>query len=138
MRIALVLVAAIAVSQAGCGTYLPSMSKPRDFARLTPPRPLPKPEVRTRGRVVTVSLPYRTRDWRGWTSVAQPTDMGPFAFSKLRSQPRRGPGGTDLAVFTYVAGGPGSATLKFDLEPYGRGPTAAPAAAHYETTVSVR
>ena len=137
--LALVLfAAAVAASQAGCGTYLPSMSKPRDFARIVPPRPLPKPEVTTRGRVVMVRLPYRAKDGRGWTAVAQPAEMGPFAFSKLRSETLRGPRGTDLAVFTYVASGPGTGALKFDLEPYGRGPAALGPALHYETTVSVR
>ena len=139
MRIALVLIAAaVAVSQAGCGTYLPSRSRPRDFARIAPPRPLPKPEVRTKGRVVMVRLPYRAKDGRSWTAVAQPGDMGPLAFKEVKSQPLMGQRGTDLAVFTYVAGGPGSGTLKFDLEPYGRGPNDLPPAGHYETTVSVR
>ena len=139
MRIALVLIAAaVAVSQAGCGTYLPSSSKPRDFGKIAPPRPLPKPEVTTKGRVVMVRLPYRARDGRGWTAVAQPADMGPLAFRDLKSQARQGPGRTDLAVFTYVASGPGTGALKFDLEPYGRGPAQVGPAAHYETTVSVR
>ncbi len=139
MRIALVLIAAaVAVSQAGCGTYLPSMSKPRDFARTVPPQPLPKPQVQTKGRVVKVRLPYRSKDSRGWTAVAQAGEMGPLAFRDLKAQPREGPRGTDLAVFTYVANGPGTGALKFDLEPYGRGPNTLPPAAHYETTVSVR
>ncbi|MEO6340987.1 MAG: hypothetical protein ABIO39_13160, partial [Caulobacteraceae bacterium] len=103
-----------------------------------PPGPLPKPEVRTSGRTVRVRLPYRARDGRGWTAVARPAETGPFAFIDVKSQPRNGPGRTDLAVFTYVAGGPGSGTLKFDLEPYGRGPAPAGPALHYETTVSVR
>lgn len=139
MRIALVLIAAAAsVSLAGCGTYLPSMHRTKDFARLTPPRPLPKPEVSTKGRTVMVRLPYRYVDGRGWIAVAQAADVGPFAFRDVRSQPKRGPHGTDLAVFTYVASAPGSGTFKFDLEPYGRGPNDLPPAAHYETTVSVR
>ena len=138
MRIALVLIAAATVSLGGCGTFLPSMHRTKDFAKLAPPRPLPKPEVRTKGRTVMVRLPYRARDGRSWTAVAQPADVGPFAFKDLKAQPQIGPGRTDLAVFTYVAGGPGSGTFKFDLEPYGRGANDLPPAAHYETTVNVR
>lgn len=133
-----VFIAAAALLQAGC-TDLPFMGgKPNDFARIAPPQRLPRPEVRTSGRVVRVRLPYRAKDGRGWTAVAQPAEIGPFAFRDVKAQPRRGPRGTDLAVFTYVAAAPGSATLKFDLEPYGRGPAPLGPALHYETTVSVR
>ncbi len=72
------------------------------------------------GRLVTVSLPFRTTDNLAWVTATKMADARPFVFKGLEIQPGKGPAGTDLAVFTYEANGPGHAVLKFGLIPAGR------------------
>ena len=72
------------------------------------------------GRLVTVSLPFRTTDNLAWVTATKMAEARPFVFKGLDIQPGKGPGGTDLAVFTYEADGPGHAVLKFGLIPAGR------------------
>lgn len=72
------------------------------------------------GRIVTVSLPFRASDNLAWVTATKMADARPFVFKGLEVQPGKGPGGADLAVFTYEASGPGHAILKFGLIPAGR------------------
>jgi len=72
------------------------------------------------GRIVTVSLPFRASDSLAWVAATKMSEARPFVFKGLDVQPGKGPGGVDLAVFTYEASGPGHAVLKFGLIPAGR------------------
>lgn len=72
------------------------------------------------GRTVTVSLPFRIADQLAWVSATPAADARPFVFKGLEIKPGGGPGGVDLAVFTYEADGPGSAKLKFGMVPGGK------------------
>jgi hypothetical protein len=72
------------------------------------------------GRTVTVSLPFRTTDSLAWVTATKMAQARPFVFKSLDVQPGKGPAGTDLAVFTYEADGPGHAVLEFGLIPAGR------------------
>lgn len=72
------------------------------------------------GRTVTVSLPFRTTDNLAWVTATKMAQARPFVFKSLDVQPGKGPAGTDLAVFTYEADGPGHAILEFGLIPAGR------------------
>lgn len=143
MRIALVSLAALAVlATGGCAdvpSSLPFMGgKPNNFAKMQE-RPLPKPQVSIKRRVATVKLPYRSREGRSWVVASQAGETTPFALRGIDVQLGKGPRGTDLAVYTYAAGGPGSTTLRFDLMDFSAGkPTTAPRIAQYETTVSAQ
>ena len=77
-------------------------------------------KVVTSGRTVTITLPYRTKDNLLWVSASRVMEMAPFMFRALDIKPNAGPGGTDLAIFTYVADRAGSTTLKFGLVPPGK------------------
>lgn len=97
------------------------------------------------GRTATVSLPFRTSEGKAWVSATRVAEAQPFVFKGLEVKPGAGPDGSDLAVFTYEASGPGSATLKFGLVPGGSmliGPEAmvykGPVDRRYETTVSAK
>lgn len=103
---------------------------------------LPNPSYVVNGRTVVVRLPYRTRDGHLWIDADPSASSGSLMFSSLDIEPRGGPDGTDLAVFTYTADRPGVATLKFALTPAGR--TIAPdlagrsgVASRYEPTITV-
>jgi hypothetical protein len=72
------------------------------------------------GRTATISLPYRTADKLIWVSATRVSEASPFMFKGLDIKPHEGPGGTDLAVFTYTADKPGSAKLSFGLVPPGK------------------
>jgi hypothetical protein len=72
------------------------------------------------GRTVTVSLPFRAADNLAWVTATKMAEARPFVFKALDVQPGKGPGGADLAVFTYGASGPGHAVLNFGLIPAGR------------------
>lgn len=82
--------------------------------------PLPRGTHRLEGRIVTVRLPYRAADNLLWASATGVMEAAPFMFQDLDIQPRAGPQGTDLAVFTYKADKPGTATLEFGLVPVGK------------------
>ncbi|WP_257558049.1 hypothetical protein [Sphingobium sp. CFD-2] len=106
---------------AGCGS-----SDMTGEDRATQPRtvpgeiaPLPRGTHEVKGRIVTIRLPYRTTDNLLWTSATDVMAAAPFMFQDLDIQPRAGPQGTDLAVFTYKADKPGTATLEFGLVPAG-------------------
>ena len=103
---------------------------------------LPAPFYQIDGRIVTVRLPYRTRDNHLWVDADPSATTGPFMFQMLDIEPRGGPGGTDLAVFTYKADRPGEATLKFALTPVGKGSPQdlirqGDVASRYEPTIKV-
>ena len=72
------------------------------------------------GRTATISLPYKASDKLVWVSATRMSDAAPFVFKSLAIAPHAGPGGLDLAVFTYVADRPGAATLSFGLVPPGK------------------
>ena len=84
------------------------------------PAALPVGSHSVSGRVATVSLPYRLSDGLAWVTATRSADARPFVFKGLEVRPGAGPQGTDLAVFTYEADGPGEATLEFGLVPQGR------------------
>lgn len=97
------------------------------------------------GRVATVTLPFRASDGMAWVSATRAADAAPFAFKGLDIRPGQGPGGSDLAVFTYEASEPGSASLEFGLVPAGKmliGPDAmvykGTVANRYTATVTAR
>jgi len=81
---------------------------------------LPPPTFSVTGRIVTVTLPYRTADGLVWVSATRMSDAAPFMFKGLEIKPGGGPNGTDLSVFTYEADRSGTATLKFGLVPPGK------------------
>ena len=143
MRIALVSLAALAVLAAGGCAQLPKQlpfmgGKPNYFAKM-PDRPLPKPQVSVKRRTATVRLPYRSREGRSWVVATQAGETTPFALRGIDVRPAKGPRGTDLAVYTYIAAAPGSTTLRFDLMDFGAGAaTPPPRIAQYEATVSAR
>ena len=72
------------------------------------------------GRLATVVLPFRGADGLAWVAATEADKARPFAFKGLEVKPGEGPGGSDLAVFTYEAAAPGSARLEFGLVPAGR------------------
>ncbi len=84
------------------------------------PAAIPGAAVRVSGRTAVVSLPLRLSQHWVWVSATRMMDTAPFTFSALDYRPGAGPGGADLAVFTYVADKPGSTTLKFGLVPAGK------------------
>ena len=103
---------------------------------------LPPPTYSVNGREVVVRLPYRTRDGYLWVDADPNAMTGPFMFTNLDVEPRGGPGRTDVAVFTYLAEGPGRATLRFALTPVAKGPAPelvrrGDVAARYEVAVTV-
>lgn len=92
--------------------------------------PLPEPTVHVTGRTATIALPYRSADKLAWAPATGAADSQPFMFQSLDLRPGAGPGGTDLAVFTYAAGKAGSAVLKFGLAPVGKVLIAPPGAVY--------
>jgi len=76
--------------------------------------------VRMTGRQAEIALPYRASDHLIWVSATTAGKASPFAFKGLAIKPHAGPGGADLAVFTYVADKPGSTALEFGLVPPGK------------------
>lgn len=72
------------------------------------------------GRTVTVTLPYRIADQLAWVAATTAAEARPLAFKGLEIKPGGGPGGVDLAVFTYEAEAAGSAKLQFGLVPAGK------------------
>ncbi len=78
------------------------------------------PQVAMAGRTATITLPYRTADHLLWVSSTKMADASPFVFKGLAIKPHEGPGGADLAVFTYTADKPGTAVLSFGLVPPGK------------------
>lgn len=81
---------------------------------------LPAPTVKVTGRTAVVSLPYRAAEGLVWVSATRMSEAAPFTFKSLDVRPKAGPGGTDLAVFTYQAAVGGAAKLKFGLVPPGK------------------
>jgi hypothetical protein len=134
------LAAAIAVvALGGCADLtqqIPFVRKPSYFAKMVE-KPLPKPQVRMNRRVAEVRLPYRNREGRAWVAATDPAAAGPFALDKLTVRLDKGPRGTDLAVYTYIAREPGSGQLKFDLVDMSAGAnTPPPRIAEFTTTVT--
>jgi len=85
------------------------------------PRPaLPAGSHTVSGRLLTVTLPFRSADGLAWVTATRAADARPFVFQELEVRPAAGPDGADLAVFTYRASGPGTAELEFGLVPAGR------------------
>jgi hypothetical protein len=78
------------------------------------------------GRTVTVTLPFRASDNLAWVQATPGAEARPFVFKGLEVKPGAGPNGSDLAVFTYEAEGPGHAVLAFGLIPAGRTLVGAP------------
>ena len=123
MRIAAVISTAFFL--VGCGPAQPG-SEPASAPETVSPREqqvgaaMPAGSHAVAGRTVTVSLPYRVADNLAWVSATQAADARPFVFKGLEVKPGAGPGGADLAVFTYEADGPGSAKLKFGMVPAGK------------------
>lgn len=72
------------------------------------------------GRTLTVVLPFRAVDGLEWTPATAAAKARPFVFRRRAIEAGRGPGGADLAIFTYEAEAPGSAVLEFGLVPEGR------------------
>ena len=77
-------------------------------------------QVKVTGRTAVIGLPYRTADKLIWVSATRMSDAQPFMFKGLEIKPHGGPGGMELAVFTYVADKAGTATLNFGLVPPGK------------------
>ena len=107
--------------------------------------PLPAGTHEVNGRIATIRLPYRTADNLLWVSATGVMEAAPFMFQDLEIEPHAGPDGTDLAVFTYKADKPGTATLEFGLVPpgktlLGKGPTRfeGEPASRYAATVTAR
>jgi len=112
---------------------------------VVPSGPLPPPTHSVAGRVVTVTLPYRSAEGLIWVSATKVSEAAPFVFKGLDIQPGAGPNGTDLSVFTYEADKAGATTLKFGLVPGGKmliGPPSmvytGPVTARYEAAVSAQ
>jgi hypothetical protein len=85
------------------------------------PAPAEAPfSVKMAGRTATISLPYKASDKLIWVSATRMSDAAPFMFKSLAIAPHAGPGGLDMAVFTYVADRPGAAKLTFGLVPPGK------------------
>lgn len=76
--------------------------------------------VKMSGRTAVIALPYKASDKLVWVSATKMMDASPFTFKGLEIRPGAGPGGQDLAVFTYAADKAGSATLTFGLVPPGK------------------
>jgi hypothetical protein len=135
-------IAVAVIALGGCADLpkpkLPFMGKPNNFAKMVE-KPLPKPQVRMNRRVAEVRLPYRNREGRAWVVATDPAAAGPFALSNLTVRLDKGPRGTDLAVYTYVARDAGSGQLKFDLVDMSAGAnTPPPRIAEFTTTVTAR
>ncbi|HWE47872.1 MAG TPA: hypothetical protein VG407_17770 [Caulobacteraceae bacterium] len=73
---------------------------------------LPPPHTEADGRNVTVSLPYRPSDGLAWSVE---TIGAPWKLTSTRFEPKAGPEGSDLAVFSFEAAGPGTGGLAFQL-----------------------
>jgi hypothetical protein len=137
-----VAVAAAALTLGACSNLpkpqLPFMGKPNNFAKMAE-KPLPKPQVRMNRRVAEVRLPYRNREGRAWVVSGDPAAAGPFALSAMTVRLDKGPRGTDLAVYTYVAREAGSGELKFALLDMSAGAnTPPPRVGEFTTTVTAR
>ena len=88
-------------------TQISTSGSPRGYALKLPP-----PHSDANGRSGTVSCPFRPSDGLVW-SVDAPGD--PWKLTGTKTSPGAGPEGTDLAVFTFQALGPGSGALNFQL-----------------------
>lgn len=109
----------------GCGPGAEPASEPASApAGVAAPQPVGAAMVggshAISGRTVTVSLPYRLADNLAWVAATPAADARPFVFKGLEVKPGGGPGGVDLAVFTYEADGPGEAKLAFGMVPAGK------------------
>ena len=105
------------------------------------PAAVPAPSVKLTGRTAAVSLPYRSDDGLVWVSATRTSQLGPYIFKGLDLE--MGSDGVDVAVFTYMATGPGAAILRFGLVPQGKmliGPPSlaykGPVTKTYQTKVS--
>ena len=87
---------------------------------LAGPPPAVPVQLTVSGRTATIGLPYRSADQLVWVSSTRVAEASPFMFKGLVIKPHEGPGGTDLAVFTYTADQPGTAKLSFGLVPPGK------------------
>lgn len=127
---AITIILLLSVSMAGCGSGAGSepATAPEPADAPAPGAPSP-PQVgaavvsgshAVSGRTVTVSLPFRASDNLAWVAATKMADARPFVFKGLEVQPGKGPGGTDMAVFTYEADAPGHVRLEFGLVPAGR------------------
>ena len=74
---------------------------------------LPAPTITAEARAATVSLPFRASDKMAWS--LEGAAAAPWSLKSTTVAPGVGPEGTDLAVFSFTASGPGSATLMFNL-----------------------
>lgn len=97
----------------------------------TPPVNLPVGWHKVQGRTVTISLPYRSAEYWLWVGATEVSDQDGFAFVNLDIELKAGPEGTDLAVFTYVARLPATATLRFGLVPAGTSIVGPPKTRHF-------
>jgi hypothetical protein len=87
---------------------------------LAAPAALPTGSFTVAGHAVTVSLPYRKAEGWSWVGATRMSQLAPLTFKGLAVKEKAGPGGTDLAVFSYEASGPGTPTLTFGLVPNGQ------------------
>ncbi len=76
--------------------------------------------VKMTGRTAVIGLPYQASAGLVWVSATRMSEAAPFMFKGLEIRPHGGPGGADLAVFTYAADRAGSASLSFGLVPPGK------------------
>jgi hypothetical protein len=104
---------ALAAAKAGAGPTAPGVSQistsgsPRGYQLK-----LPSPHAEANGRAVTVSLPYRLADGLAWSVESA---GAPWKLTSTKFEPKAGPEGTDLAVFSFEAAGPGPGGLAFQL-----------------------
>ena len=90
-------------------TQIATSGSPRGYGLKLPP-----PHAEANGRSLTVSLPFRPADGLTWTVDAP---GGPWKLTGSKTSAGAGPEGTDLAVFSFQASGPGSGALNFKLNP---------------------
>ncbi len=106
---------------------------PRGFALRLPPA-----KADAQGRTATVSLPYRPKDGFVWTLDGKPGE--PWSLTASATKPGAGPEGTDLAVFSFTASGPGAGNLSFRLgappNPASKSPSGGDKVLSYQATVS--
>lgn len=104
---------ALATAKAGQGPAAPGVSQistsgsPRGYGLRLPP-----PHTDANGRSATVSLPYRPSDGLAWSVKST---GAPWKLTSTKLEPKTGPEGTDLAVFSFEAAGPGPGGLTFQL-----------------------
>ncbi len=98
----------------------PTATQAAAAAPNAPGADLPAPTLQVNGRTATITAPVRLAEGWMWVSATTLEQVAPFLFKGLDIQPGAGPGGSDLAVFTYEARAPGSTTLKLGLVPAGK------------------